>query len=600
MPSSLFERDSKPSPWARLRALALFLGAAIALAWFLAAPAAAGPAVGVTADLVALSPEAQAAELTRLVEAGVTSLRLPLDWNRVEPQPQRFTWAADDALVNAALNHGLEVVLVLGPCAEWAVNPAWQVPPEQRRHSVPRSIDLWERYVRASVEHFRGRVRHWQVREQPSARNFRGARSEYLDLLTAAARAARAVDTQSLIVMPEAGVLDVADIDLLAASDRWGDCDVIGLQVPPIAAGFSPPALAWATLTQEVLADADTASPRPLWVLGSEDPIPSDTWVSHYLLASAFGVERCYLPADTVSREWTVPLAGLTYLGFLRLGPPLWALALEGPEGVVVAAWSAEQTSVPASELAPLLDPEALAQASLLGGAPGSALVPDSDPIRLRLGPRPALLSGLEVAADLQARPPTRADILAARPGFDLHAVPLVWVDYSLEDQPEFGLTNRNLRTRPGGAIGEEDRGTRRCLRTRLLPGSGTDGQGDPWIYFDVDDNWLYLARGSARVAITVECEAAFLVGATKLGFNIMYDSSAGYRFTPWQWVSTGAPGLDWRRYRFELEDVSFANRDGYDFRINAQGSRQDLWVAAVTVERLPAPAPEETPDPVS
>ena len=590
--------------------MALFLGAAIALARLLAAPAAAGPAVGATADLVALSPEAQAAELTRLVDAGVTSLRLPLDWNRVEPEPRRFTWEADDALVNAALDRGLEVVLVLGPCAEWAVNPAWQVPPDQRRHSIPRSLDLWERYVRASVQHFRGRVRHWQVRQQPSARNFRGARSEYLDLLAAAARAARAADAQSLIVMPEAGALDVADIDLLVGSDSWGDCDVIGLQVPPIAAGFSPPALAWAALTQEVLADADTASPRPLWVLGAEDPLPSDTWVAHYLLASAFGAERCYLPADAVSREWTVPLAELTYLGFLRLGPPLWALALEGPEGVVVAARSAEETQVPAAELAPILDPEALAQGSLLGGAPGSALVPNSDPITLRLGPRPALLyglgpspaphSGLDVTAVLHAGPPTRADILAARPGFDLSAVPLVWADYGLADHPEFGLTNRNLRARPGGAIGEEGRGTRPCLRTRMLPGSRPDEQGDPWIYFDVDDSWLYLARGSTRVAITVECEAAFLVGAAKLGFNIMYDSTTGYRFTPWQWVSSGTPGLDWRRYRFELDDVSFANRDGYDFRLNAKGSKQDLWVAAVTVEKLPAPSPEETPDPVS
>ena len=32
------------------------------------------------------------------------------------------------------------------------------------------------------------------------------------------------------------------------------------------------------------------------------------------------------------------------------------------------------------------------------------------------------------------------------------------------------------------------------------------------------------------------------------------------------------------------LPDVSFANRNGYDFRINAQGSRGDLWVSSVTV----------------
>jgi len=99
-----------------------------------------------------------------------------------------------------------------------------------------------------------------------------------------------------------------------------------------------------------------------------------------------------------------------------------------------------------------------------------------------------------------------------------------------------------------------------------------------------VDDRWLYLARGRTPVAITVECEGSNL-GEKALGFNIMYDSTTGYRFTPWQWVAP-APGL--HRYQVELRDVSFGDRDGYDFRINVKGSREDLWVTSVTVEKLP------------
>jgi hypothetical protein len=118
-----------------------------------------------------------------------------------------------------------------------------------------------------------------------------------------------------------------------------------------------------------------------------------------------------------------------------------------------------------------------------------------------------------------------------------------------------------------------------------MRPGRGEEKEDNPWIYFDVDDRWLYFDQGKTPVAITVECDGSFL-GKQKLGFNIIYDSVSGYRFTPWQWVDAGA---GWRRYRVELNDVNFANRSGYDFHINAKGSKQDLWVASVTVEKRPA-----------
>ncbi len=103
-----------------------------------------------------------------------------------------------------------------------------------------------------------------------------------------------------------------------------------------------------------------------------------------------------------------------------------------------------------------------------------------------------------------------------------------------------------------------------------------------------MDDAWLYFDRGKTRLAITVECEGSWM-GEKKLGFNLLYDSTTGYRFTPWQWVD---PGYGWHSYRVILDDVNFANRDGWDFRINAKGSKHDLWVCSVTVEKLPAESP--------
>jgi len=201
------------------------------------------------------------------------------------------------------------------------------------------------------------------------------------------------------------------------------------------------------------------------------------------------------------------------------------------------------------------------------------------------LGPRPALIPGLDASSVARLGPPTRRDVLEARPGTDLQHLPLVYADYSMALLPEFGLCNRTLRDLPGGTAKEEDWYGRPCLRAHMTSRKGEEHLDNPYLYFDVDDTWLHLARGRVPVAITVECQQA-LRGPKKLGFNIMYDSITGYRFTNWQWVD---PGCGWSCYRFLLDDASFADRSGFDFRINAKGSKQDLWVAAVTVERLPS-----------
>ena len=588
-------RSAEPSPGARLRCCTgAFPPVGNARAWGSLGWAAAAllvasrgwsaPVLGSYADLAALPGQARAAALEQLAARGVSSVRLPLDWNRVEPKPKLLTWRADDAAVNAARALGLEVVLVLGPCATWAVNPAWQVPAKERACSLPRSPVLWERYVRAAVQHFRGRVRYWQVREHPDARSFRGTRSEYLRLLASAARIVRATDPKAVIVMPESGALDIAEVDRLRTSNLRSAAGVLGLYLPA-SPDLSDTALAWAVLEHEVLAEWPGTRPR-VWVLGGDIRASADLWLEHYLLASAFGVERLYLPSQEASDLSLAcrPLVRLGYVGFLRLGPELWALAFsDGPE-TLVAAWSPAEIVIDPAELAPVRDPAALRQSSVVGGPPGSAVLPDGDPPKVRLGPRPVLLYGLDVSATAQRRPPTRDDVLAARPDSGVSGLPAVSADYARGDEAECGLYNRKLRDRVGGRIAEETRDGRGHLRTRLATGPGTPGPENPWIYFDVDDRWLYLARARTPVAITVECEGSNL-GEKALGFNIMYDSTTGYRFTPWQWVAP-APGL--HRYQVELRDVSFGDRDGYDFRINVKGSREDLWVTSVTVEKLP------------
>lgn len=109
---------------------------------------------------------------------------------------------------------------------------------------------------------------------------------------------------------------------------------------------------------------------------------------------------------------------------------------------------------------------------------------------------------------------------------------------------------------------------------------------GQPYIYLDVANEYLYFARG-APVRVTVEVkrpvktEGAF---AATGGFNVQYDSPTGFKSTPWQIVEGGD---GWATFSFDIPDVSFAGRDGFDLLINTWGSRQDLVFRSITVRSL-------------
>lgn len=574
-------RGSKPSAPARLRLLLIALAAAFAVA-SQAAWGVARPVLGANVDLSVLAPAQRTAILDRLAAAGVTSVRMELDWNRVEPKPGAFTWVQFDAAVAAARVRRMDIVFVLGPCATWAVNPAWQVPADQKHSSVPKSPQLWRRYVKAAAKRFKGQVKCWQIREQPNARNFRGARSEYLNLLDLAAREIRSLDPGTRVIAPESGFLDIASVERFLTSAHASSADILGVYLPADAGRATLP---WAVLANEVMDGEGGSRRKPVWVLGAQDGAAPESYVTGYLLAWAFGAERCYLPADAIAADWTKPFLDLTYTGFANPAPGGWMLFFTGPSGPVAAAWSsAEVVCLPPAAPSVSADDTATAGSGGEAQPPGDLGPTAPAPPSLALGPRPSLLAADQWLPTMRPGAPTRADVLAARGCADLSALPMVYADFSMPDHPEFGLANRALRALGGGACVEEQRQGRSCVHTCMTYREEEIEQDNPWLYFDVDDSWLYFDRGKSKIVVTVECEGSYM-GVEKLGFNIVYDSTTGYRFTPWQWVG---PGYGWRSYRVELRNVSFANRDGWDFRVNAKGSIQDLWVSAVTVEKAP------------
>jgi beta-glucosidase/6-phospho-beta-glucosidase/beta-galactosidase len=71
------------------------------------------PAHGVDVAETTGHDQAWRADLDRVLDAGVTTLRYPLRWHRVEPEPGRFVWDDADAVLEHLRSRGARVVLDL-------------------------------------------------------------------------------------------------------------------------------------------------------------------------------------------------------------------------------------------------------------------------------------------------------------------------------------------------------------------------------------------------------------------------------------------------------------------------------------------------------
>jgi len=104
------------------------------------------------------------------------------------------------------------------------------------------------------------------------------------------------------------------------------------------------------------------------------------------------------------------------------------------------------------------------------------------------------------------------------------------------------------------------------------------------YVYFNVDDTFAYFVDGRYDLVVTLQVHRAS--AAQRVGFNLMYDSMTGYRFSPWQWVDAGD---GWATYTVRLTDAAFAKTWGWDFAVNAAGDQKEpLVVRSVSVARLP------------
>jgi hypothetical protein len=560
---------SRPPEGGRMR------DAAAARSAEMVAAAAAGPAAGPVVAPASVSASAAALGITLAAEATqpATAARMRLakiiaDWSTIEAQRGTFAWSALDAAISTALRDGLSPILVLAHTPKWATigTGADLARAEIFSRQPPRDIRTWERFVDAVAARYKDRVKEWQVWTQLGLPHFRGTGAEYAALLQSAHRRLRAADIGARVAMTSPSGMDLAFV-VRASQELGSSLDAVSLT----AAGFGPEAL---LRPLGIISRRVRAQGKAVWLEWAPDAPGPAAWVRLLAVAHAGGVDRVFASGpsggDADLRQAAAALGARAYAGYLPRDPDVYAAVFgEGTDALVVAWATAEARALEVAGTG--------VRAQTVAAPAARVEVRDGRTI-VSLTLSPALIAGVpaglvEEARTSAARGPM---IPAVAPDRDFSRATEVSALLGRTGSEERGLYNARFRARRNGAVEVVDVGGQEAVRTAAA-------RDVIYVYFDVDDTFLYFAEGRAPVEVTVEVWGGR--AERQVGFNILYDSTNGYRFTPWQWV---AAREGWIRYAVRLSDVSMANTWGFDFAINAGGNRgDDLIVRSVTVRKL-------------
>ena len=174
-----------------------------------------------------------------------------MKWHTVQPQPGAFDFHVPDAQIERVLDvQGQVLVLLPFPSAPWATKPDMEKIKAgagndrylQQRLVVackPQRLEDFAAYVRATVEHYRGRIRVFEILNEPLyttyavPSSFGYTTADYVSLLRTAFETAKAADPACIVIGGIACPPDSKWVDEFIEQDglRW--CDAMNLHLYP-------------------------------------------------------------------------------------------------------------------------------------------------------------------------------------------------------------------------------------------------------------------------------------------------------------------------------------------------------------------------------
>jgi len=246
-------------------------------------------------------------------------------WLNIEPAPDQWEFSHLDENFNVAESHGAtDITMVLWGAPKWAAaslddsDAPWMGPGSA---APPASMADWEEFVRKVAQRYQGRVKAYEIGNEPNLSLFwRGTPDQLSDLVARAATVIRQEDPQALVVAPAPYVRSVKDVTqfapyLRALASVQAKIDALAFHWYPATFDVNELDYAWTAMRRAAVQAG--LEPLPIWVTeaGFEDQRGADARSVSQLIprtvamARSLGISRIYFYA------WTdMPLGNLLAL----------------------------------------------------------------------------------------------------------------------------------------------------------------------------------------------------------------------------------------------------------------------------------------------
>jgi len=126
---------------------------------------------------------------------GINWILHTFSWNRVEVEPGEWDFQYFDEIVDMAVDTGIKTLGILAYGNRYLIEGN-----ESTFYIRPDHVPYFLRYVRRTVEHFRGRVDAWCIWNEPNTPFWKGSDKEFFELTRRTAEVIREVDSDVIIM----------------------------------------------------------------------------------------------------------------------------------------------------------------------------------------------------------------------------------------------------------------------------------------------------------------------------------------------------------------------------------------------------------------
>jgi hypothetical protein len=449
-------------------------------------------------------------------------------------------------------------------------------------HTFPSdALPEWKAYVSDMVRRTKGRVRHWEVWNEPP--NFSQSKSpvDYAKIVVAAYGAAKEADPTVQIGLAAQSV----NLNFLAQAldaGAAGNFDYVTVHpyeiMDMVAQGWEAQFMSILPNIRKLLADkSPTRKDAPVWFTEVGQPvekgitpeIQSDTLLKAYVLGLAQGVRRIHwfegidgdsgpfglIAGNSGSAPRRLSFTALTQLikalgqtprvvGWLLLDQKHYGFAFEGSDGVVLATWSGPGVTsrVSFGSKVRILQPRT-----------GEASEGES----VELTNSPVLILGVPPKLVAEAR----ANV----------GRPFPWGgDFS-------GVASVTWEA-PGA-----EKGLHAVGRSKIVTIDGRDARdisAAPGQGFTVDPNFLSYAAAPIKITAVLRRN-----GEKGAGFNLKYESASGWKGAGgWYTIPAGA---SWTTKSWTIKDPQFVGKWGVHFAFDSDSTQNSNYsLVRVTVSK--------------